>query len=57
LEIEETKTTYHLAFKTDIIKVGLVFSNSNFFITKRSLANKWMRKKILSCSNSALVTI
>ena len=28
---------------------------SNFFITKTSLANKWMRKKIPSCSNSALI--
>ena len=33
-------------FKTDITKVGLVFLISNFFITKMSLANKWMRKKI-----------
>ena len=41
LEIEETKTTYS-NFKTDIIKVGLVFSISNFFIKKSSLANKWM---------------
>ena len=51
LEIEETK---YSTFKTDIIKVGLVFSISNFFITKTLLANKWMRKKIPSCSNSAL---
>ena len=34
-------------FKTDIIKVGLDFSSSNFFITKSSLANKWMREKYL----------
>jgi hypothetical protein len=34
--------------------VGLVFLISNFFITKMSLANKWTRKKIPSCSNSAL---
>ena len=40
LEIEETKTTKYSTFKTDIIKVGLVFSISNFFITKTSLANK-----------------
>ena len=32
LEMEETKTTYS-TFKTDIIKVGLVFSISNFFIS------------------------
>ena len=36
---------------TDVIKVGLVFSIFNFFITKPSLANKWTRKKIPSCSN------
>ena len=45
LEIEGTKTTWDTTFKTDIIKVGLVFSISHFFITKTSLANKWMRKK------------
>ena len=48
LEIEETKTTWYSNFKTDIIEVGLVFLISNFFITKMSLANKWLRKKILS---------
>ena len=31
LEIEETKTTKYSTFKTDIIKVSLVFSISNFF--------------------------
>ena len=36
--------------------MGLVFSIANFFITKTSLENKWMRKKIPSCSNSALIT-
>ena len=51
LEIEETKTTYYSTFKTDIIKVGLVFSISNFFIKKSSLANKWMS---FSYSNLAL---
>ena len=44
MEIQETKTTHYSTFKTDIMKVGLVFSISNFFITKTSLANKWMRK-------------
>ena len=38
-----------------MIKVGWVFSISNFFITETSLANNWRRKKIPSCSNSALV--
>ena len=55
LEIEETKTTYYSTFETDLVKVGLVFSISNFFITKTFLASKWMRKKIPSCSNSALI--
>ena len=55
MEIEKTKPTFTIStFKTDIIKVGLVFSISNFFINKTSLANKWMRKKIPSCSNPAL---
>ena len=53
-EVEETKTTQYSIFKTDIIKVDLVFSIFNFFITKTTLANIWMRKKIPSCSNSAL---
>ena len=53
LEIEETKTTQYSTLKTDTIKVGLVFSISHFFITKMARANKWMRKKIPSCSNSA----
>ena len=44
-----------MAFKTDTVKVGLVFLISHFFITKTARANKWMRKKIPSCSNSALV--
>jgi hypothetical protein len=39
LEIEETKTTSFSTFKTDIIKVGLVFFIYNFFINKNSLAN------------------
>ena len=45
--IEETMTTYYSTFKTDMIKVDLVFLISNFFITKMSLANKWMTKKHL----------
>ena len=40
LEIEKNKPTFIIStFKTDIIKVGLVFSISNFFIAKTSLAN------------------
>ena len=55
LEIEKTKTFINISvLKVDIIKVGLVFSISNVFIAKTSLANKWRRKKIPSCSNSAL---
>ena len=36
--------------------MGLVFFISHFFIIKTAPANKWMRKKIPSCSNSALVS-
>ena len=36
--------------------MGLVFSISIFFITKTPLANNWRRKKIPSCSYSALVS-
>ena len=31
LKIEETKATKYSTFKTDVIKVGIVFSISNFF--------------------------
>ena len=42
LEIVKTKPTFIIStFKTDIIKVGLVFSISNFFIAKTPLANNW----------------
>jgi hypothetical protein len=54
LKIEETKATWYSTFKTDMIKVGLVFSISNFFINKFALANLWMS---FSCSNSALEKI
>ena len=51
LEIEESKAAQYSTFKTDIIKVGLVFSISNFFIKESSLANKWMS---FTYSNSAI---
>ena len=55
LEIEKTKPTFIISvLKVDVIKVGLVFSIFNFFITKSPLANNWRRKKIPSCSYSAL---
>ena len=58
LAIKKTKPTFIISvLKVDITKVGLVFLISNFFITKMSLANKWTRKKIPSCSNSALVLL
>ena len=42
LEIETTKPTFFIStFKTDLLKVGLVVSISNFFINKISLGNKW----------------
>ena len=46
------KPTQYSTFKTDIIKVGLVFSISNFFIAKTSLANNW---RSFSSSYSALI--
>ena len=50
LEIEKSKPTFIISvLKVDIIKVGLVFSISNW-----QLANNWRRKKIPSCSYSAL---
>ena len=52
VEIEKTKPTYIIStFKTNIIKVGLVFSISIFFIAKTSLANNW---RSFSSSYSAL---
>jgi hypothetical protein len=51
LKIEETKFTHESTFQTDIIKVGLVFLISNFFINNITLANIWMS---FSCSNLAL---
>ena len=45
LEIEKTKTTQYTTFKTDIIKVGSVFSISNPFINKTYQANNWSAKK------------
>ena len=42
LEIEKTKPAFIISvLKVDIIKVSLVFSIFNFFITKTSLANNW----------------
>ena len=42
LEIEKSKPTFIISvLKVDIIKVGLVFSISNFFVTKMPLANNW----------------
>ena len=52
-KIEESKATQYLTFKTDVIKVGLVYSIFNFFINKIALANIWMS---VSCNNLALLT-
>ena len=55
LEIEKTKPTFIISiFKIDMIKVGLVFSISNFLIAKTSLANNW---RSFSSSYSALAII
>ena len=46
LEIEKTKPTFIIpTIKTDIIKVGLVFSISNFFTNKTYQANNWECEK------------
>ena len=54
LKIKETKAMQQSTFKTDIIKVSLVFSICNFFINKNYQANNWSAKKIPSCANLAL---
>ena len=55
LEIEKTKSTFIIStFKTDIRIVGLVFSISNFFIAKTSLANNL---RSFSSSYSALFKV
>ena len=46
LEFGKTKPTQYSTFKTDIMKVGLVFSISNFFTNKVSDANKWSAFKL-----------
>jgi hypothetical protein len=43
LDFEKTKPTSYSTFKTDITKVGLVFSISNFFINKISQGRKSVR--------------
>ena len=49
---KKTKPTFIIStFKTDKIKVGLVFLISNFFIAKTSLASNW---RSFSSSYSAL---
>ena len=48
LEIEETKTTKYSTFKTDIIKVGLIFSISDFFINFINFSNSALVKSNLT---------
>ena len=49
LEIEETYITKYSTFKTDIIKVGLVFSISNFLLIKFLMQiNGWGKKYLLA---------
>ena len=55
LEIGKTKPTFIISVLRVEYSVVLVSSISNFFCNKMSLANKWMRKKIPSCSNLALL--
>jgi hypothetical protein len=55
LEIEKSKLTFIISVLKIEYLVALVSSIFNFFTNKIALANKWMRKIIPSCSNSALV--
>ena len=48
LEFEKTKPTQYPTFKTDITKVGLVLSISNFFIDKISQKRNRFVEKIPS---------
>ena len=45
LEIDKTKTTLYTTFKTDITKKVLVFSISNFLLTKTPREEKCVREK------------
>ena len=53
-KIEKTKPTFIISDLKAEYYVVLVSLISNFFSNKISHANKWMRKKIRNCSNSAL---
>ena len=55
LEIEKTNPTFIMSVLKVEYSVILVSSISNFFINKMALANKWMRKKIPSFCNLALL--
>ena len=48
------KPTFIISVLNDECQAVLVSSISNFFINKISHANKWMKTKIPTCSNSAL---
>ena len=50
LDFEKTKSTYYSTFNFDITKVGLVFSKSNFFITKFLREEIWRQPCFLMVS-------
>jgi hypothetical protein len=54
LEIEKPKPTFIISVLKVDHRVVLASSISNFFRNKISHANKWMRKQIPTCGNSAL---
>ena len=56
LEIDKTKTSQYTAFKTDITIVVLIFSISNFLLTKTPRKGNCVREKkyVLTCVNLAL---
>ena len=55
LEIKKTKPTFSISVLKVYYQVVLVSLISNFFSNKIYHANKRTRKKIPSCSNSALL--
>ena len=57
LEIKKTRPIFIISVLKVKYWVVLVSSILNYSTTKTSLANKWMRKKKSSCSNSALIPV
>ena len=52
---QKAKPTFIISVLKVVYQVALLSLISNFFSNKISHANKWMRKKISTCNNSALL--